>query len=100
MNKPWKTTCLAAALLVISGAAAAAGHGGGQYSPPPTSNRQSLEDADRGLDRAAEQESDSALEHSKAGGKKKKHAPKHGMGHRNTDHSMTSHGKGWKNSDQ
>ena len=100
MNKPWKSAFLAAALLSAGGVAVAAGHGNSHTSPPATSNRQSLDDADRGLDRAAEQESDSALDHSQAGGKKNAHAPNHGMGHRNGEHSMSSHGKGWKNSDQ
>jgi hypothetical protein len=102
MNKSLQSAFLAAALLTVGGVAVAAehGHGSSHTSPPATSNRQSDEDADRGLDRAQERESDSGLEHSQAGDEKTEHAPSHGMDHRNADHSMTSHGKGWKNPDQ
>jgi hypothetical protein len=82
MSKPWKSAFLAAALLSAGGVAGAAehGHGNSHMSPPATSNRQSSDDADRGLDRAQERESDSGLEHSQAGDEKTEHAPKHGMG--------------------
>jgi hypothetical protein len=101
MSKPWKIIGLAA-LLAVSGAALAAGHGGNKHgahaagSPPASSNRQSLPDADRGLDRAQERESERALERSRARERHTDHAPNHGLEHRN-EGSLDSQGKGWKN---
>ena len=98
MKQSWKTTVVAAALLALTGAAAAADHGKAHTAaPPPSSNRQSLENADRSLDRATERQSESAAEHSNAPGNKGTQAPDHGLEHRNQEHSMGSHGKGWKN---
>lgn len=100
MTRSLKLVSVAAALLAVTGIAAAAEHGGHakphDTAPPASSNRQSLDDADRGLDRATERQSDSAHTHSQAPGKKTTHEPNHGMDHRNPDHSMDSHGKGWK----
>ena len=100
MNRNRKTTCVAAALLALCGAASAAdqGHGNSHSgTPPASSNNQSLDDADRGQDRADERQSDAAERHSNAPGKKGTNTPDHGMEHRDMDHSMGSHGKGWKN---
>lgn len=104
MTRSLKLVSVAAALLAVTGVAAAADHGGHakphDTAPPASSNRQSLDDADRGLDRSTERQSDSAHTHSQAPGKKTTHEPNHGMDHRNPDHSMESHGKGWKNDAQ
>ena len=69
MNQNWKSACVAAALLAITGAASAAGHDkthgkAHDSTPPASSNRQSLPDADRGLDRAAERRPTDTLEQS------------------------------------
>ena len=95
-------TVLGAAVLVLSGTVAAAGHGAGKrtdpaVSPPPaSSNRQSLPDADRSLERARERNAEQAQERSRAQEQHMEHAPDHGLEHRN-EHSMDPHGKGWKN---
>jgi hypothetical protein len=100
MTRSLKFVSVAAALLAVTGVATAASHGNHakphDTAPPASSNRQSLDDADRGLDRSTERQSDSARTHSQAPGKKTTHEPNHGMDHRNPDHSMESHGKGWK----
>ena len=99
MNKNLKIVCVAIASLTLAGGAAAApggGHGangreassaGDHRAPPVSDNRQSLPDADRGLDRADERESDKGLEHSRARDQQTEHAPDQGVGHRNT-HSL------------
>ena len=98
MKQSWKTTVVAAPLLPPGGAAAEAHQGRDKTAAPPRSaNRQSLENADRSLDRATERQSESAAEHSNAPGNKGTQAPDHGLEHRNQEHSMGSHGKGWKN---
>lgn len=102
MHKNRIGTALAAALLVLGGTVAAAGHGAGKrtdpaVSPPPAnSNRQSLPDADRSLERARERNAEQAQERSRAQEQHMEHAPDHGLEHRNA-HSMDPHGKGWKN---
>ena len=104
MNQHFRTALVAAALLAVTGIATAASHGDHakphDADPPASSNRQSLDDAERGLDRSTERQSDSAHTHSEAPGKKNTHAPNHGMDHRSPDHSMESQGKGWKNDAQ
>ncbi len=100
MKANWKATCAAAALLAIAGSAAAApkgGQGAGSHSghpgaPPASSNRQSLPDADRGLDRSEERESEQGLDKSRAREQQLEHAPDYGTDHRNI-HSMEPHGK-------
>jgi hypothetical protein len=109
MEKNWKIVCAGIASLALAGSVAAApgGHGGGGQggashgpsgygagsrgdhsgAPPDSSNRQSLPDADRGLDRADERESDEGLEHSRARDQQTEHAPDQGVEHRNT-HSL------------
>lgn len=102
MNKSWKILCAAIACLTLAGNAAAVpggghganGNGAGRHEkradvPPVSSNRQSLQDADRGLDRAGERESDQGLDHSRASDQQTEHAPDHGVEHRNA-HSLKS----------
>ncbi|WP_372717886.1 hypothetical protein [Immundisolibacter sp.] len=104
MSSHWKTTCAAIALLATAGSATAAPkgpHGAGSHidhvgAPPASSNRQSLPDAERGLERATERESDQGLDHSRAQEQQLEHAPDHGVDHRNT-HSMEPQGKTLKN---
>lgn len=101
MNTDWKTACAGIALLAfISGATAApnGGHGTGSHTSgsPATSNRQSLPDADRSLERAYEREADQGLEHSRAGAQQTEHAPNEGTDHRNA-HSLKQPGKTRKN---
>ncbi len=103
MINDWKMACAAAALLAIAGSAAAApkgSHGAGGLSdhpaaPPATGNRQSLPDADRGLDRSEERESEQGLDKSKARERQIEHAPDGGVDHRNA-HSLEPHGKDGK----
>jgi len=105
MNKNRKIVCAAIACVALAGNAAAApggghgangngagGRGAGSHEdradvPPVSSNRQSLPDADRGLDRAGERESDQGLDHSRASDQQTEHAPDHGVEHRNA-HSL------------
>lgn len=103
MINDWKIACATAALLAIAGSAAAApkgSHGASSLSdhpaaPPATSNRQSLPDADRGLDRAEERESEQGLDNSEARDQQIEHALDRGAGHRNA-HSLEPHGKDGK----
>jgi hypothetical protein len=106
MHRQFKMFCAAIAALALTGGVAAApggAHGaGGQGaggsgnhadSPPDTSNRQSLPDAERGLDRAGERESDSGIEHSQSRERHQEHAPDHGVQHRN-EHAAKKPGQG------
>jgi len=87
------------AVLVLStvlGAAGWAAPKGGQGSgrqdgPPPSSNRQSLPDADRSLDRADERRSEEQFERSRAREQQLEHPPNRGYEHRN-EHSMQEPG--------
>ena len=71
----------------------ASGSGNHADAPPDTSNRQSLPDAERGLDRAGDRESDRGVEHSQARDRQQEHAPDHGSQHRNA-HSAKKPGQG------
>lgn len=85
-------------ILVLSMALGAAGwaapksdHSEGMRDgPPASSNRQSLPDADRSLDRADERRSEEQLEHSRAREQQLEHAPNRGYEHRN-ERSMQEH---------
>jgi hypothetical protein len=100
MNKHWKIAVAGVALLALAGgvtAAPKAGHAAGGASshsstPPASSNKQSLPDSDRGLDRANERESQEGLDHSQAEEQQINHAPNHGVDHRNPK-SLPPHGK-------
>lgn len=101
-KKPIFSVVLGAALLALGGTVTAAGHGAGKPAdpaasqPPASSNRQSLPDADRSLERAQERQAAPAHEHSRAHEQRMEHAPDRGLEHRDP-HSMEPHGKGWKN---
>lgn len=85
-------------VLVLSMALGAAGWAapkgdhpeGVRDGPPPNSNRQSLPDADRGLDRAEARRAEEALEHSRA--QEQEHPPARDE-HRN-ERSAQEHGPG------
>lgn len=87
-------------VLVLSMALGAAGwaapksdHSQGMRDgPPASSNRQSLPDADRALDRADERRSEEQFEHSQARAQRLEHAPNRGYEHRN-EHSLQEHGR-------
>lgn len=99
MNMHWKTAVAGVALLALAGgvtAAPKAGHATGASShsgtPPASSNKQSLPDADQGLDRANERESQQGMDHSRAEEQQMNHAPDQGVEHRNPT-SLQPHGK-------
>lgn len=91
MRRHITMVCAGIAALALTGGVAAApggvhgagGQGSGSHAgaPPDTSNRQSLPDAERGLDRAGDRESDSGLEHSQSRERHREHAPDHGAQH-------------------
>ena len=104
MDKNWKIMCAGIVGVALAGGIAAApggGHGAGGRSvgspgahadaSPTSSNHQSLSDADRGLDRAGERESDQGLDHSRASDQQTEHAPDHGVEQRNA-HSLKPQG--------
>ena len=100
MNMHWKPAVAGVALLALAGgvtAAPKAGHATGGASshsstPPASSNKQSLPDADRGMDRAGGRRSEEGLDHFRAEEQQMEHAPDRGADHRN-EHSMQPHGK-------
>lgn len=82
---------LSTALGAAGWAAPKGGQGSGrQDGPPSSSNRQSLPDADRALDRADERRSEEQFEHSQARAQRLGHAPNRGYEHRN-EHSLQEH---------